>query len=148
MKNKTSHKQLWRYCCWIHAPQPCPAYGKTCARCKKMGHFRKVCRSKRDHEVHEVEAKMVQDSLNEEIETVSSDSIHLNKNWLVITAHLETHAGENTKEVPYKIDMGSEGNIMPLYIFKKLLKNVKNLLYFCSSGKWPGAALDARCKIP
>ena len=26
--------------------------------------------------------------------------------------------------MPYKIDMGSEGNIMPLYIFKKLFKNV------------------------
>ena len=28
-------------------------------------------------------------------------------------------------KVPYKIDMGSEGNIMPLYILKKLFKNVK-----------------------
>ena len=32
--------------------------------------------------------------------------------------------GENIIEIPYKIDMGSEGNIMPLYIFKKLFKNI------------------------
>ena len=32
-------------------------------------------------------------------------------------------AGRNTIEIPYKIDTGSEGNIMPLFIFKKLLKN-------------------------
>ena len=27
--NTTSHKQLCRYCGGIHAPQQCPAYGKT-----------------------------------------------------------------------------------------------------------------------
>ena len=32
-------------------------------------------------------------------------------------------AGRNTIEIPYKIDTGSEGNIMPLFIFKKLFKN-------------------------
>ena len=58
------------------------------------------------------------------METVSIDLVHLNKNLLVLTAHLETHAGENTLGVPYKIHRGSEGNIMPLYIFKKLFKNV------------------------
>ena len=31
-------------------------------------------------------------------------------------------AGKNIIEIPYKIDTGSDGNIMPLYIFKKLLK--------------------------
>ena len=45
-----------------------------------MGHFRKVCRSKRDHAVHEVEVEMVHDSQDEEIETVSIDLVHLNKN--------------------------------------------------------------------
>ena len=74
--------------------------------------------------MHEVEVKMAQDSQDEEIETVSIDSVHLNKNWLVITVHLETHAGKNNVKMPYKIDMDSEGNIMPLYIFKKLFKNV------------------------
>ena len=105
-------------------PQQCPEYGKTCARCRKIGHFRKVCRSKRDCTVHEVEVEMAQDSQDEEIETVSIDLIYLNKNWLVINVHLETHAGKNTVEAPYKIDMGSEGNIILFYVFKKLFKNV------------------------
>ena len=39
-------------------------------------------------------------------------------------AHLETYADKNNVEIQYKIDMGSEGNIMPLYIFKKLFKNI------------------------
>ena len=32
--------------------------------------------------------------------------------------------GKNTVEIPYKIDTGSKGNIMPLYIFKKLFKDM------------------------
>ena len=32
--------------------------------------------------------------------------------------------GKTTIEVPYKIDTCSEGNLMPLYIFKKLFKNM------------------------
>ena len=71
--------------------------------------------------MHEVEVKMVQES-REEIETGSIDLVHLNKNRSVITVHLETHASKSSVEIPYKIDMGSEGNIMPLYIFKNCLK--------------------------
>ena len=31
---------------------------------------------------------------------------------------------KTTVDIPYKINTGSEGNIMPLYIFKKLFKNM------------------------
>ena len=32
--------------------------------------------------------------------------------------------GKTTLEVPYKIDTSSEGNLMPLYIFKRLFKDM------------------------
>ena len=38
MQNTTSSRQPCRNCGRIHAPQQCPACGKTCARCGKMGH--------------------------------------------------------------------------------------------------------------
>ena len=90
--NTTSQRWLCRYCSGIHAPQQCPAYGKMCTGCGKMGPFRKVCRSKRDCTVHEVEVKMAQESQEEEIETVSIDLVHLYKNWLAITAHMQLKA--------------------------------------------------------
>ena len=74
--------------------------------------------------VHEIEGEMVQETQEGKVETVTIDSLHLNKNRSLITAHLETQAGDSIVEVRYKIDMGSEGNIMSLYIFKKLFKNV------------------------
>ena len=66
-----------------------------------MGHFKKVCRSRRDCTVHEVEIEMVQEPQEEGIETVSINSICLNKNQLLITAHLEMQVGKTTIEVPY-----------------------------------------------
>ena len=94
-----------------------------CARCGKTGHFRKVCRSKRDHAVHELEVEVAQETQEGQIETVSINSVRLNKNQSLITAYLEMQAGEDIIKIPYKIDTGSEGNIMLLYIFKKLFKN-------------------------
>ena len=69
-----------------------------------------------------LEVEVAQKTQEGKIETVSIDLVHLNKNWSLITAHFKMQAGENIVEVPYKIDTGSEGNIMPLYIFKKLFK--------------------------
>ena len=74
--------------------------------------------------MHKLQVKMVQDSQDEEIETVSINSIYLNKNRSLITVHLEMQVGKNMVEIPYKIDTGSKGNIMPLYIFKKLFKDM------------------------
>ena len=95
------------------------------ARCGKVGHFRKVCQSKKDHAVHELEIEGVQETQEGEIETVSIDLVHLSRNQSLIIAHLEMQAGKNIIEIPYKIDTGSEDNIMPLYILKKLFKNTK-----------------------
>ena len=84
-----------------------------------MGHFKKVCQSKGDQAVHELEVEEVQEVNEGKVETVSIDSVHLNKNQSLITAKLETQAGGNTVEIPYKIDTGSEGNIMSIFMFKK-----------------------------
>ena len=39
-------------------------------------------------------------------------------------AKLQMQAGKVLLEIPYKIDTGSEGNIMLLYIFQKLFPNI------------------------
>ena len=113
----THQRQLRRYCGGGHAPRQCPAYGKMCVTIGKMGHFRKVCRSKRNHTIQEVEMEMGPDSQGEDIEVVSINSLYLNRKRSLITANLEMQVGETALEIPYKINSGSEGNLMPLYIF-------------------------------
>ena len=80
--------------------------------------------SKKNHAVHEVEGEVTPEPQEEDIETVSINSIYLNRNQLLITAHLKMQVGKTVTEIPYKIDTSSEGNIMPLYIFKKLFKDM------------------------
>ena len=71
--------------------------------------------------VHEVEMDVSQKE--GEIEEVSINLVCLKNKWSIITTQLEMQVSENTIEVPYKIDTGSEGNLMPLYIFKMLCDN-------------------------
>ena len=116
----TSPNQPCRYCGSSHALRQCPAYGKTCASCRKMGHFNKVCQSRKDPVVHEVGVEMSQE---EGVIEVSINSVYLNNKGLLITAQLEMQDDDNALKVPYKIDTSCEGNLMLLYIFKKLFRN-------------------------
>ena len=116
-----------KYCGSSHPPRQCLAYGKTCKECSKIGHFRVVCRSRRARAVNDVEQEAVQDSDEENnIASVSINSIHFNKNCSIITVNLKTSAGPNNMMVPYMVDTGSNGNIMPLHIYKKLFARIPN----------------------
>ena len=86
-----------------------------------MGHFQKVCQSRKDCAVHEVGMEVPQEEC--EAEEVIINSVYLNNKQSLITAQLEIQVNNNALKVPYKIDTGSEGNLMPLYIFKKLFRN-------------------------
>ena len=89
-----------------------------------MGHFKKVCHNKRSRTINKIELEMSQEYSKGTIEMVSIDSVCINKNQSLLTVELKTHAGNNKIIVPYKIDTGSKGNIMPWQIFKRLFKNV------------------------
>ena len=97
--------------------------GKHVQHAARLGTFRKVCRSKRNCAVHEVEIDMEPGS-QEDTETVSIKSVYINRRWSSIMAKLEMQVGKAELEIPYKIDTGGEGNIMLLYIFRKLLANI------------------------
>ena len=71
-----------------------------------------------------MEQDVSQEYREDEIEMVSINSVYMNKNWLMLTAKLEMCTGDNKITIPYKIDTGSDGNIMHWYIFKKLFPRV------------------------
>ena len=60
------------------------------------------------------------ESQGEDTEVVSINSLYINRTRSLTTAKLEMQAGKTVLEIPYKIEMGSEGNFMLLYIFQKL----------------------------
>ena len=54
------------------------------------------------------------------IKMVNINLVSFNSNHSVIIANLKTSSNKATIVVPYKVDMGSDGNIMPFNIFTKL----------------------------
>ena len=92
--HRASPHQPCRYCRSMHAPRQCLAYGKTCASCSKLGHFKKVCWSREDHTVHKVEVDVSQEDGKIE---VSINSVYLYNKWLLITADLEMQVSKNNK---------------------------------------------------
>ena len=48
----------------------------------------------------------------------------MNKNLSMLTAKLDMYIDNNNVIIPYKIETGSDGNIMPWYIFKKFFPRV------------------------
>ena len=84
-----------------------------------------MCRSRRAKAMNEVEQEAAYDSAEGNgIDLVNVNSIHLNKNCSVIPANLKMSAGLNNVIVPYKVDIGSNGNIMPLHMYKKLFLKI------------------------
>ena len=72
--------------------------------------------------VQEVEQEIIEYKDSEDIEMVSVHSVQLNVNRSsIITANLKTLPGKNSVNIKYRIDMGSNGNIMPTYLFKKTI---------------------------
>ena len=123
-QTKMPPKQTCRYCGSSHPPKQCQAHWKKCTECSKICHFRRVCRSRRARSMNEVKQETVQDSTEENsIDLVNINSIHFNKNHLVIKK-LKMSAGINNVIVTYKVDTGSNGNIMPLHIYKKLFLRI------------------------
>ena len=91
-----------RYCGRLHVLRQYLAYAKTCTGCGRTGHFKKVCQSRRERTVNELEVEGSQEGNEGEIETVSIKSVHLNKNQSLLMAKLETQSGGNTIVIPYK----------------------------------------------
>ena len=100
----TVQQRLCRYCGGTHQLRQCPVYDKMCVGCGKKGHFKKVCHSKRSRILNEIEQEMSQEYSEGEIEAVSINSVHMNKNWSMLTAKLEMSTGNNKLTVPYKIE--------------------------------------------
>ena len=51
---------------------------------------------------------------------VNINSIRFNSNHSAIIANLKASSNTVVITVPYKVDTGSNGNIMPFYMYKKL----------------------------
>ena len=106
----------------INKPEQCLVYGKRCDKCDKINHFKVVCRGFQTSTVNAVEKENIHEP-ESGIGIANINLISFNSNHSVILSKLKTSSKQATITVPYKVDMGCDGNIMPFNIFKKLFPN-------------------------
>jgi len=110
----------------------CPADGKTCAKCRRIGHFAQVCRTKaRNRDTHqmkkvdeeEVEQEHYEDSDDSafQIETISSVQ-STGQEKLMIPLKLETAAGTKAL-MQCEIDTGTSCDVMSMRTWQKMEHN-------------------------
>ena len=117
-----------------HAAKSCPAYGKSCNNCHKLGHFAKLCRStnrQRQREpIRDLECEENQYEHEDGIDTIETTSTSIEKKSITsanTNVHEMTkneHASitfNNNKTLSFKLDTGAETNILTKADFCKII---------------------------
>ena len=150
--NTLNTRSRWQYC-RQEQTEMMPSIWQGVWQCSKLNHFKDVCRGARGSVVNTTERETVHEQ-EPCIGMVNINSFSFNSNHSAIMAILKTPSNKATIVVPYKVDMGSDRNIMPFNIFTKLFprttadklaatKDVTNLwTYNCATITQLG-----RCKV-
>ena len=138
-------KYMCKKCNTWHGVAKCPAYGKKCLTCHQFNHFSRVCRNKpgpgeKRSEVIETpkptegESDLILDSWALEVETmlnpiniVEDDDVLPSKRGRKEYTEVLKLGGEYY--IRFKLDPGSEVNVLPLKVFIEMNKNKKFTLY-------------------
>ena len=90
-----------------------------CAACRKINHYKEVCRSSRKN-IHRINKETDQYQREDDIYMVNINSINVNSKLSVITANLKTSSNQAIIVIPHNVDICSDENIMCLHNDKKL----------------------------
>ncbi|MEW8545660.1 MAG: hypothetical protein AB2693_19230, partial [Candidatus Thiodiazotropha sp.] len=98
----------------------CKANGKQCNHCKKWNHFQSMCRSKKVFKsVHEVSEGFSELQVqNSDSDDFFVDSVECNSK--MDQAFVEIEVGPNSFPIKFKIDTGSQVNILLRQVYSKL----------------------------
>ena len=124
-KSWAANRNQCNKCGYTHQRGACPAYGKQCTNCKRTGHFYKMCTRRRNNmaPINEInlddnnkppqwfEENAAMDELF--IGSISDNNQEFSKLWY-------SKICLGTTQVHFKLDTGSEANIIPLKVFSKL----------------------------
>ncbi|KAL5264194.1 hypothetical protein ACHWQZ_G005321 [Mnemiopsis leidyi] len=108
-----------------HPKAKCPAIKAVCHECNCVGHYKKMCRSKK--KVHDIEhsEKCYSNTSHTDDERAFMGSIDCE-----IAIHCVDWVQETELEgatVQFKIDTGAQANVLPLSLFKKHFESSKYL---------------------
>ena len=125
-----------RQCGRTHRPKECPAYGQECAKCHKLHHFARVCRSRWNHTDNQHTDNFIPKSQvphSKKVFTFEDPQLHTSdndSNLLIdpirIDGLMKPSAWLSTLCTPQgnitlKLDTGAEANILPIATYDNFL---------------------------
>ena len=118
-QNQNGHPECDQ-CGYKHSrAEKCPAQGKICKNCKGYNHFAKKCRYKKVDDVQiEPESQYVDSESEFFIDSI--DSCTGSKNKSVDQAFCNISVGPSQSNVRFKLDTGSQANILPRHVFESI----------------------------
>ncbi|KAM7293520.1 uncharacterized protein ISCGN_026650 [Ixodes scapularis] len=105
--NSGMARKACSFCGGFHRPKECPAYGKTCNKCQKKGHFAAVCRSSRSMVQHKVHAI---DNHEDPEEEMYVSELRTKTSKTVWQEEIQFKCGT---KVVMKLDAGAQCNVLP-----------------------------------
>ncbi|KAM7293666.1 uncharacterized protein ISCGN_023264 [Ixodes scapularis] len=105
--NSGMARKACSFCGGFHRPKECPAYGKTCNKCQKKGHFAAVCRSSRSMVQHKVHAI---DNHEDPEEEMYVSELRTKTSKTVCQEEIQFKCGT---KVVMKLDTGAQCNVLP-----------------------------------
>ena len=131
-----------KFCTGSHPRGACPAYGKTCNNCGKIGHYSKCCLKSKSNDKKRVNTVQTDQQKTSSIPDLAdhSSSDESDNEYFLGTVTTEKKSEElfigaiddkeSTKEwlvtiesnelpVTYKLDTGAEANVIPIHQFYK-----------------------------
>lgn len=112
--NKNTDKPKCKKCGFQHSiDNKCPAEGKSCLNCKKKNHFASVCKSKKI-------VKAVQHNDTSDSEESEEDQAILPIKRVNGVSSWKENINVSGKNVYFKVDTGSEVNIIPRNVYEAL----------------------------
>ena len=116
----TTMQILW----WDTPTKTMPSIQEDMHRVQQNWTFLRVCQNRKSRVVNKMEQEVTQEYTEDDLEMVSIDSVCFYKICSMLTTKLDMFVENNNMVIPYKIDTGSDENIMSWYMFTNLFARV------------------------
>ena len=128
-----------KFCSYSHARGSCSAFNKKCNNCHQKGHFSKCCPKQNLHDIHSDMANIphADNNDNEEffVGTITAQELQKDNNTyqqpisynidLIDDNEWHIQLETNGIDISYKIDSGSQVNVLPKFLYYKMQKRPK-----------------------
>ena len=116
-ENNKQKEILCGQCGNKHRPKECPAFGQQCSICRKLHHFAKVCRNKRQITFKNKQAPNIKNTAKKRVHVLDQEdniSVAKDEPEVFINA-IQVHGVSESGKIMFKLDTGAEASVLKVH---------------------------------